>query len=550
MKNTQKPLTLFLCSILIATAFSSVPLSASAEDNNAIASQIVVVESATENATEEGTYAELIDTVDKNTYEVPSEPTVETNDYLRSEKPLENQSSATKETVVFSYSPITLGVGETYTFSKSSLNTLSSTSTTYKWSSTNSNVVAVNSSGKITAKKAGNATISVTASNGKKATCAVTVKNAPTKISLNKTKITLGVGEKFDLNSSLPSGTASYGIKYKSNATGVATVASTNGIVTAKKAGTVVITATTHNGKKATCTVTVKNAPTKISLNKTKITLGVGEKFDLNSSLPSGTASYSVKYTSNATSVATVNASGGLVTAKKVGTAVITATTYNGKKATCTVTVKNAPTKISLNKTKITLKVGEKFDLNSSLPSGTASYSVKYTSNATSIATVNASGGLVTAKKVGTAVITATTYNGKKATCTVTVKDKDNVEEYIDEVLKLTNEERKKEGLPALTKRTDIEKLAGIRAKELSVEFSHTRPNGEAFYSIINENGITYTALAENISSGPETPESVVNAWMNSEGHKKNILNSRYKGLGVGCYIDGEDYYWVQIFIN
>ena len=315
---------------------------------------------------------------------------------------------------------ITLGVGESYILIKTL--TPSSAFTRYTWSSNNTSVATVSTSGKIIANKAGTATITVKTLNGKTETCKVTVKNAPNKITLNKTKITVGVGETFDFNSSLPSGTASYSIKYTSNNRSVATVRSAGGLMTAKKAGTATITATTHNGKKATCTVTVKNAPSKVSLNKTKITVGVGETFDFNSSLPSGTASYSVKYTSNNTNVATVKASGGLMTAKKAGTATITATTYNGKKATCVVTVKNAPSRISLNRTKITLKVGQTFDLNSSLPSGTASYSVKYTSNNTGVATVKASGGLVTAKKKGTARITATTYNGKKATCVVTVK--------------------------------------------------------------------------------------------------------------------------------
>lgn len=110
------------------------------------------------------------------------------------------------------------------------------------------------------------------------------------------------------------------------------------------------------------------------------------------------------------------------MTAKKVGTATITAKTFNGKTATCKVTVKKAPTSISLNKTSLTLKVGEKFDLNSSLPSGCASYSVVYSSNNSAVASVKAAGGLVTAVKKGTAIITAKTYNGKTAACKVTVK--------------------------------------------------------------------------------------------------------------------------------
>ncbi len=319
-------------------------------------------------------------------------------------------------------SAITLGMGETYTLVK----TVSPSNTSCSWSSSNNAVATINSSGKITTKSSGTTIITVKTPTGKKATCTVTVKNAPNKVSLNKKAITLGVGESFDLNCSLPSGTMANSIKYSSNNSTIATVKNPNGIVTANKVGTATITATTYNGKKATCVVTVKNAPSKVSLNKTSLTLGVGELFDLNSSLPSGTAAYSIKYSSSNSSVATVKAAGGIVTANKAGTATITATTYNGKKAICVVTVKNAPSKVSLNKTNLVLGVGEKFDLNCSLPGGTAAYSIKYSSNNTSVATVQGAGGIVTANKAGTATITATAYNGKKATCMVTVKNPPN----------------------------------------------------------------------------------------------------------------------------
>ncbi|MEE1075641.1 MAG: Ig-like domain-containing protein, partial [Acutalibacteraceae bacterium] len=408
MKKTNKALALLLSALMAATAFCSVPLSASAEENKGVENQTVVAEVPTESETEGAS-----ESTTENIEEVSSEPVVNTG-YSRAEKTVQNESavannmvesSASVESVEIS-SSITLGVSETYTFSKTSLQKALSTnsSATYKWSSSNSNIVSVNSSGKITAKKVGETTINVVASNGKKGFCKVVVKNAPARIYLNKIGVTLGAGETFDLSASLPSGTASYSIKFSSNNTSVATVNSTSGLITAKKVGTAVITATTYNGKTATCTVTVKNAPDKITLNKTAITLGVGETFRISLSLPSGTAAYNIKVGSNNPSVAVFNTSSGQITAKKVGTAVITFTAYNGKKASCTVTVKNAPDKITLNKTAVTLGVGETFDLNATLPSGTASYSIKFSSGSTSVATVNSTSGLITAKKVGTAV--------------------------------------------------------------------------------------------------------------------------------------------------
>lgn len=308
---------------------------------------------------------------------------------------------------------LTLGVGEKFNLN-SGVNS-GAASSIRSYTSSNPAVATVPGS-IVTAKKAGTTTITVKTYNGKTATCKVTVKAAPRSISLNKTSLTLGVGETYNLNSYVSSGSASNTRSYTSSDPSVATVPGS--IVTAKKIGTTIITVKTYNGKTATCKVTVKAAPRSISLNKTSLTLGVGEKFNLNSSVSTGSASTTRIYTSSNASVATVPNS--VVTAKRVGTTTITVKTYNGKTATCKVTVKAAPRSISLNKTSLTLGVGETYNLDSYVNSGSASSVRRYTSSNSSVATVP--GSIVTAKKVGTATITVKTYNGKKATCTVTVK--------------------------------------------------------------------------------------------------------------------------------
>lgn len=310
-------------------------------------------------------------------------------------------------------STLTLGKGESYTIKANSKVT---------WSSSNKNIFTV-SNGKITAKNTGTAMLVAKGLNGSEANCMVTVKNAPNSISLNKTKLTLGIGETYDLNSSLPKNTASFSVKYSSNNSSIASVVSAGGLVTAKKEGTATITATTYNGKKVNCTITVKKAPKTMSLNKTKLTLGIGENYDLDSYLPNGTAAHSIKYTSNNSNSASVVSAGGLVTAKKEGTATITATAYNGVKVQCIVTVKKEPKKLSLNSTKLKLNVGEKFDLDSSVPNGAAAYHIYYSSNDVETASVAKCGGLVTAVKTGQAKITAEAYNGVKITCYVNVVD-------------------------------------------------------------------------------------------------------------------------------
>lgn len=250
----------------------------------------------------------------------------------------------------------------------------------------------------------------------------VTVKNAPSSVYLDTYDLTLGKGESYTLANWSNSGAYSqncvwtYYPTYTSVKTGTDTCK-----VTAKNVGKTSVSVTTYNKKSATCNLTIKNAPTSISLNKTSITLGIGETFDLDSYVNSGAAAYYRPYSSSNSNVASVAKSGGLVTAKSVGTAKITVKTFNGKTATCTVTVKKEPTKVSLNKTNLTLKVGQTFDLDSSVPRGTASYNTGYSSNKPSVASVKTAGGLVTAKSKGTAIITAKTYNGKTVTCKVTV---------------------------------------------------------------------------------------------------------------------------------
>lgn len=243
----------------------------------------------------------------------------------------------------------------------------------------------------------------------------------PDTVNLNKTSITLGVGESYTLIKSSPTDSDLTNAVYTSDNEICTVVDGVTGKMTAVAVGTAIITITTKNGATASCEVTVKAAPTSISLNKTTLTVGVGETFDFNSSLPSGEGAYYIVYSSSNEAVAPVEAAGGLMTAKKTGTAEITAVTYNGIKVFCTVTVKQAPTKLQLNRLSLKLSAGETFDLNSSLPSGEGAYSILYSSDNPEIAEVKAAGGLVTAKGRGIAIITATAYNGVKAYCAVSI---------------------------------------------------------------------------------------------------------------------------------
>lgn len=127
-------------------------------------------------------------------------------------------------------------------------------------------------------------------------------------------------------------------------------------------------------------------------------------------------------------------------------------------------------------------------------------------------------------------------------------KEESEALSFAEQVVELVNAERAKVNLPALTMTTKLNEAALVRAKETVQSFSHTRPNGSSFSTVLKENGISFQGAGENIAWGQRTPEQVVNAWMNSEGHRANILNPRYTSIGVGYYLNGATPYWAQLF--
>ena len=254
------------------------------------------------------------------------------------------------------------------------------------------------------------------------------------KIKLNKTSITIYVGETYKLKATVsPSNASNKKVTWSSSNKKVATVSS-SGKITAKKAGKVTITvkAKDGSGKKATCKVTVKK-PTKVSkikLSKTSVKLTVGKTTTVKATVsPSKATNKSVSWTSSNKSVATVS-SKGKITAKKAGTATITckAKDGSGKKAKVKVTVTKKKTvkvtSVDLDRNSMSLTPGKTYTLSYDIsPSNATNKDVTWKSSDTDVATVTSS-GKVTAVSVGSAVITATAKDGsgEKDTCRVTVK--------------------------------------------------------------------------------------------------------------------------------
>ena len=120
---------------------------------------------------------------------------------------------------------------------------------------------------------------------------------------------------------------------------------------------------------------------------------------------------------------------------------------------------------------------------------------------------------------------------------------------FIQEVVNLVNIERAKEGLSALKIDTKVQAAAQVRAKECEQLFSHTRPDGSSFATALKEQNVSYRSAGENIAWGQHSPEEVMEAWMNSAGHRANIMNPNFTTIGVGYYENARGIdYWCQLF--
>ena len=122
--------------------------------------------------------------------------------------------------------------------------------------------------------------------------------------------------------------------------------------------------------------------------------------------------------------------------------------------------------------------------------------------------------------------------------------------DYEKEVVRLVNEERAKYGLGALKEDWELSRVARYKSQDMKDKkyFSHTSPTYGSPFEMMKAFGLSYSYAGENIAMGQRTPKEVVNAWMNSPGHRANILNASYKKIGVG-YVTGGNY-WTQMFIG
>ena len=307
------------------------------------------------------------------------------------------------------------------------------------WSSSDKEIASVDSNGKVTGRKEGTATITAKANDKVIASCTIKVISGeaigddgkinalevyPASITLNETRVEIIVGEKFVFVPSLtPNNITNDTITWVSSDTSVVSIY--NGEVTAVKPGTSIISARTTNGLTAEATVTVKDVQIQsLALDKTSESITVGGTVTLVPIItPDTAANQSLAWSTSDKGIAVVDGNG-VVTGKKVGTATITVKSGNGKKATAKIKVVSTETpieSISLNATAKEMVIGETYLLKVSiLPEDATNKTVTWSSSDKTVASVN--NGRVTARKAGTATITAKTKNGKTATFKVTIK--------------------------------------------------------------------------------------------------------------------------------
>ena len=307
-----------------------------------------------------------------------------------------------------------LGVGEQYP-----LGTIQSNGAAGSFLSERSDVASVDAvTGVVTAIAPGTARIVITGVDGAVTSALVGVKNAPQSLSFPVSSLQLGKGERLPLAAQLPEGTASARIDYSSSKKSVVTV-DASGALCAKKTGTAVITAMAFNGAKASCKVTVRKAPSKVTLSSKSLALCLGEARSLTAQLPKKSASR-ISWESADPGVVRVDEAGNL-TAVAPGATTVTASTFNNKRAICNVVVLDgrAPTALALNVQSVTLGVKEKLLLSPTVGAGEAAL-YSYKTSKKKVVTVSAD-GVITAKKAGTAKITVSTQNGLTATVSVKV---------------------------------------------------------------------------------------------------------------------------------
>jgi uncharacterized protein YjdB len=330
--------------------------------------------------------------------------------------------------IKFDVTELKLKAGEYYDI-RTTLTPADSTENELVWESSDTKVATVDDTGRVTAKSAGTAIIMARTEAGGVAYCKVSVEQPVKGLILNFSEKTIFKGEEFDLKVSVsPSSASNLGVTWTSSNPKIATV-SEDGEVKGLIGGVTVITCTTADGGySATCVVTVRETVTTIKLNYDSYRLGIGNSVKLTATVTTETATnQKVTWRSSNTKIATVNQNG-KVTGLAMGYVTITATAQDGSdvEATCEIRIVQPVTSVTLNKSSMSMFIGESKSLKATIRPSNATYKkAKWISSDPSVAIVDEDGTVI-GIKAGSVTITAEALDnsGKKAICYVWVNER------------------------------------------------------------------------------------------------------------------------------
>ena len=406
---------------------------------------------------------------------------------------------------------------------------------TVNYESTNSSVASVDSYGNVNAISEGSTKIVVRSENGVTGEVDVVIKKSGNEVQgviLTETAINIKRGNKARLIALVtPINAVNQKITWKSDNENVSVDQSGN--IVAKNVGTSTITATSDNGKSATCKVTVTNETvqvTGVSLNASSKEMTVGQQdYLIATPSPSNATDRTIVWSSSNPKI--VSVTDGKITALNTGSVVIIAKSLNGKTATCKINVKKEEkvvsqvevTGVELNITNTTLDIGGTVNLSAKVsPDNATNKTVIWTSNNESVASV--SNGTVTAKKEGTAVITAKSVNGKEASCVIIVRLKEipatktettiaDYQKYIQEVA------------DAYYYRGNNSQYCLSRTANLSKTTPEQITSQNIFYTVCNHfiSSIYYEAFGISVPTGAESDSlEYANAFVKAKGGISN----------------------------
>lgn len=368
-----------------------------------------------------------------------------------------------------------------------------------------------------------------------------------TSLETDRTAISLFEDETYKLQVTVDREDAVYRLQYTSLDEDVCTVMPDGTIEGRSKGKSTVIVEDIFSGVKARVLVLVDEMilPEQITPSENEVKIGVEETIRINVTVtPEDTTDKNLIWESSNEEIATVTENGQITGVSK-GECKITVKAQADERIQAEITVEVTEEKQGVEETNNTNR-----NTNGNANGNTNTNTNTNRNN--NSGTGNSNSGNNSSGNSNSGNGNSNSGNSTTESTTEAVANSYYMDSYAEQVLTIVNERRAEQGLAPLTMNYTLVSAAKVRAAEITQSFSHTRPNGTSCFTAFSEAGVSYWGAGENIAGGQGSPESVMNSWMNSEGHRANIMNSDFTQIGIACYYDPNSpykYYWVQCFI-